>query len=350
MPRNLRWILMPVLLMALVVGFGAQAGDVVLTNNSGTTSTRWFISGEPTLVMTGFDLQGKGVSLPTRLDKVSINVRRAMPGNPVEVVVYQDADGGSPQNATLIKRQTVDITTNGVYTVTFDAPVSVTQRFLWVGFYLPVDFEFFADTAGSSVLTYWAWTPGTVFDLNNLASAQTFGPADGSAPVNINMQGNARITAELITGSGTSTPGTTDPDLITQIVGDPNTNLDPLVRYRECQSVAYDNDDVVLTYRDSLDFYCKVAPGFLSPATPEGYVRRGLLFDVFVFGAPAGAEFIEFPVTHCINANEDIRGSAVLGVAYGAPRQWEILPSVRFNNRICAEVKRMGFMSIFTVE
>ena len=62
---------------------------------------------------------------------------------------------------------------------------------------MPVGFEFHADTSGSSVLTYWAWTPGSSFDLSNLGSAAVLGPGDGTAPVNIAMEGIARITAEL---------------------------------------------------------------------------------------------------------------------------------------------------------
>jgi hypothetical protein len=334
------------MVLLLAVAVGTNANDVILTNNTGTTSTRWFITGEPSLVINGFDLRAKSVAVPTTVTAIRISVRRAMPGNPVEALVYEDADGGSPQNARLLKRQTVDITTTGVYTVTFDQPVTVTQPFLWVGFYLPVDFEFFADTSGSSQLTYWGWTPGTVFDLNNLASAQVLGPANGTAPVNLDMKGIARITAEIETGAVAVTT-TPDPSRITQIVGDPATSLAPMVKYTNCQRVTYDTADIGQTYQNGVKFDCKQVPQYLEPADPTGYARRGGLFDVAVFGVPSGLSALPYPVTHCIDANENLDNRAVIGLAQGAPRQWQILPTVRYGTVVCAELTFSGFISVF---
>jgi len=338
------------LAMFSLAGASAQAGDVILTNNTGTTSTRWFISGEPSLIINGFDLAAKGVTLPVQVEKISINVRRAMPGNPVEALVYQDADGGSPQNATLLKRQTVDITVPGVYTVTFDQPVTVTQNFLWVGFYLPVDFEFYADTAGTSVLTYWGWKAGTVFDLNNLTTAATFGPANGTAPVNLDMKGNARITVELITGKATGGTTTTTPGAIKQVVGDASTNLAPMSVYpNNCPNVYYDSGDLSITYVSAINFQCRPVAPYLSPTEPAGYERRGLLFDIYVFGMTTGLTQFPYPVTHCIKpGGESNLQNGVLGLAQGAPRQWTILPTVRYGDYICAELNYAGFVSIFT--
>lgn len=352
MPRKFWPVLLVMLALFSLVGVSANAGDVILTNNTGTTSTRWFISGEPSLVLNGFDLAAKGVTVPTQVEKISINVRRAMPGNPIEALVYQDADGGSPQNATLLKRQTVDITTTGVYTVTFDQPVTVTQNFLWVGFYLPVDFEFYADTAGTSVLTYWGWKAGTTFDLNNLNTATTFGPANGTAPVNIDMKGNARITAELITGKATGGTTTTNSNIVKQVTGDSTTNLSPLSVYpsppSSCSTMYYDSADLSVTYTSSLTFRCRQVASYLSPTVPAGYDRRGLLFDVYVFGIESGLNALPYPVTHCIKPDSDSNlTNGVLGLAQGAPRAWTILPTVRYGDYICAELNYAGFVSIF---
>jgi len=339
-----------VLALFSLAGVSAQAGDVILTNNTGTTSTYWFVSGEPSLILNGFDLAAKGVTLPVQVEKISISVRRPMPGNPVEAVVYQDADGGTPQNATLLKRQTVDISVPGVYTVTFDQPVTVTQNFLWVGFYLPVDFEFYADTAGTSVLTYWGWKTGTVFDLNNLNTAATFGPANGTAPVNLDMKGNARITAELITGKATGGTTTTNPAAIKQVVGDASTSLTPMSVYpANCPNVYYDSGDLSITYVSAINFQCRPVGARLEPADPAGYERRGLLFDIYVFGMETGLTPLPYPVTHCIKPGVDTNlQNGVIGVAQGAPRQWIILPTVRYGEFLCAELTYAGFVSVFT--
>lgn len=349
MPRKLWPVMLAVLALLSLAGLSLQAGDVILTNNTGTTSTRWFVSGEPSLILNGFDLAAKGVTVPTQVEKISINVRRAMPGNPVEAVVYQDADGGSPQNATLLKRQTVDITTTGVYTLTFDQPVTVTQNFLWVGFYLPVDFEFYADTAGTSVLTYWGWKAGTTFDLSNLSTATTFGPANGSAPVSIDMKGNARITAELITGKATGGMTPTNTGIIKQVTGDSTTNLSPLSVYPSgCSTMYYDSADLSQTYKSSLTFRCRQVASYLSPTVPAGYERRGTLFDVYVFGIESGLSELPYPVTHCLKPGSDTNlANGVLGLAQGAPRQWTILPTVRYGDYLCAELNYAGFVSIF---
>jgi hypothetical protein len=347
MRRTLSLIaIMAVMLLMAVGASGLLAGDVVLTHNTGATSTRWYISGEPSLVMVGFDLTAKGVKLPTQVDKISINVRRAMPGNPVEALVYQDADGGSPQNATLLKRQTVDITTNGVFTVTFDQPVTVTQQYLWVGFYLPVDFEFFADTSGTSALTYWGWKPGTVFDVANLSTATVFGPANGTDPVKLDMKGNARITAELITNSPQVVA--TPTGRVTQIVGDPSTSLKPMQAYTGCSNVYFDIDDLGVSYQNSVSFACRQIGRWLAPDDPVGYERRGVLFDVYAFGVPTGLTPLPYPVTHCVDPRDEFVGNAVLGLAQGAPREWRILPTVRYGNWVCAELNYTGFVSVFT--
>lgn len=327
-----------------------RAGDRVLTNNSGSASTIWFISGEASLVMNSFDLQAASVTLPTRMDRASISVRTPQPGRPVEVVVYQDANGGSPVDAQLLYRQTVDITTAGVFTVTFNAPVTITERFVWVGFYLPVDFEFLADTSGTSTRTYWAWQPNSTFDLANLRSAAVLGPADGSAPVTINMRGVARITAEVITGT-TANP-TAQPTAaatpVRQIVDTSGVSLAPMIAYDTCPAVFYDSGDFDVTYRFGLRSYCRpVERRFLNPEQPAGYRQTGPLYDVYFFGLPSGTDPLPEAITHCIKPPAENLDGAIIGLAYGAPREWVLLPTVRFGELICAEIFYTGFLSYF---
>ncbi len=199
----LKKVILLIVLCVIGIAAPASAGTTVLSNNSGSASAPWQINGEPSLVITGFDLNSLGIQRPAVIDKISIVVQTPVPGGAVTAVVYQDANGGSPSDATLAGSQQVDITQAGTFTVTLAAPITVNQPVVWIGFYLPVGFSFLADTSGTSVLTYWAWTPGGTFDLNTLSSAQVLGPSDGTAPVNLNLNGKARITAE-ITGARSS--------------------------------------------------------------------------------------------------------------------------------------------------
>src|SRR5215207_3745885 len=126
-----------------------------ISNNSGTANDTFFITGEQTLVINGFDLTPLKAPLPLTITSVSIQVDTPVAGAGATVVVYQDANGGSPVDATLLAQAPVSITQPGVFTHTFATPVSVSSPVVWVGFYLPVNFEFVADQSGSSVLTYW---------------------------------------------------------------------------------------------------------------------------------------------------------------------------------------------------
>jgi len=340
-----------VLLIGLSISL-VNAGNLVLTNNTGSESSIWYVTGEQTLVMNGFDLAPLGLQLPATIDRVSIAVDTTVPGTLIDVVVYQDANGGSPLDATLIGQKQVDITQTGVFTVVFDTPVQVTQPVVWVGFYLPVNFKFLADKSGSSVLTYWAWTSGARFDLARLSSAAVFGPADGSAPVNLNMNGIARITAEISVAAGNPlvTPRVIDPvtGLITQIVGTVPSEMVVMRQYTACGTLYWDTEDMGITLGDAFDLICKeIWPGF-APSAPLGYVRKQLLYDITAYtdeGVFSGE--LPAPVTHCIEVNLADIEQAVVGVAYGSPRKWEILPSVRFGSVVCAEVKHSGGLSYF---
>lgn len=322
----------------------ASAGTTVLSNNSGSGNAPWVINGEASLVITGFDLNSLGIQRPAVIDKISIAVQTPVSGGTVTAVVYQDANGGSPSDAALAGSQQVNITQAGTFTVTLTAPITVNQPVVWVGFYLPVGFEFLADTSGTSVLTYWAWTPGGTFDLNTLSSAQVLGPADGSAPVNINMNGKARITAEITGAAGSTAPTTGTPAPLTQS----NVNLSVMQPYQICLNVSYDMGDEFVSLLDAINLHCSIVPFWQSPAQPAGYLLKGDLYDIVAFKENGNVEK-DFPirVTHCIRpAAEDIDRAAI-GSAYGSPRQWRILTTIRVGDVVCAEVLHVGNLALF---
>lgn len=327
-----------------------SAGQTVLSINSGTDNTVWFISGEPSLVMNGFDLDAFGVARPAVIDKVSIAVNSPVPGSSIDILIYEDANGGSPTDARLVSQTQVDIRDAGTFTHTFTTPVTVNQRAIWIGFYLPVNFRFLADTSGSSVLSYWAWTPGGRFDVNNLASAQIIGPADGSAPVNINLGGKARITAEITGGTATTPQPNTTPGAITQ-QGGGNANLSIMRQYPQagCDTLYYDGEDVGISYLGGIALSCQLMWDGYAPPNPQGYQRKQLLYDVTIFDDRGNVQADELPikVTHCIRPNAADVDRAVIGVAYGAPRRWLIEPTLRFGDLVCAEIGRGGFLAYF---
>src|SRR5690606_9980705 len=144
-----------------------EAGTITLNNNSGTTSSAFFVDGEPTLVMNGFDLTPLNVGA-VELDVVTIAVQQVVADAPIQVVIYGDSNGGSPVDATLIYQTQVTIQTAGSAFIPLPERVLVNYPVVWVGFYLPVGFRFFGDSSGSSVFTYWAWTANSTFDLSNL--------------------------------------------------------------------------------------------------------------------------------------------------------------------------------------
>jgi hypothetical protein len=339
-----------VLLFLLLISAPVLAGDRVLSINSGSENVSWFISGEPSLVMNGFNLNEQGITLPAVIDRVSIAVEAAVPNTPIDLVIYQDANGGSPVDATLVTQTQVTINQAGTFTVTLPTPVTITQPAVWIGFYLPVDFRFFADRSGTSVLTYWAWTPGGRFDLTQLSSAAVLGPADGSAPVSINMGGKARITAEIVTSGTAATPAPDAPGTV--VTGDTTgTALNPgaLQPYLTCNNLLWDSDDERISYSDRVNPHCNDVADFLAPANPMGYVRRGNLYDVFFFkdNGVLVDNRLSFAITHCIRPDGADIDRAVVGSAFGSPRTWRILPTARFGDLICAEVRHGGNLAYF---
>lgn len=326
-----------------------QAGERTLSVNSGSGRQVWFISGESSLVMNGFDLTSIGQTLPAVLDRASIVIETPVPGAAVEVVIYQDGNGGSPSDATVVGRRQVTIEQSGSFTVTFDPPVVITQPVVWVGFYLPVNTQFIGDTAGTSVLTYWAWTSGGTFDIGNLASAQVLGPADGSAPVGINMNGRAYITAEVSTATQAQASTTGTPAALSQTVINTTGNFGVMQAYSSCLAVLQDTADIIVSYRDGIDMYCREVWEGYSPPSPVGYFRRQLLYDISVYNGEGviSGDLLPLPVTHCIYPDAADLPSAVIGVASGSPREWRVLPTQRFNNVVCAEIPRGGNLSYF---
>ena len=349
-----------IFLVSLVVLFAlslstlfVSAGQKVLSINSGDASTTWFITGEQTLVMNGFDLTKQGLSFPATIDKVSLAVDTPVAGTPVDIVVYQDANGGTPVDATLAGQGQATITQPGVFTFTFPTPITITQPVVWIGFYLPVNFKFLSDKSGSSVLTYWAWTPGGKFDLSKLSTASIFGPSNGTAPVSLNMNGIARITAEISSaGAGVPTivPAGTPAAGNGQIASDPNTDLSPLRVYPPaCDTLFWDTADTGISYGGSIEPRCTaIWPGY-APGAPAGYKRMQMYYDITFYnskGQPISGA-LSIPVTHCIQANPADLDRAIVGIADGAPRSFKILPTLRVGNLVCAEIDHSGGISYF---
>ena len=79
---------------------------------------------------------------------------------------------------------------------------------------------------------------------------------------------------------------------------------------------------------------------------PEGYLdvhRAGDLFKIVVEDYAA----LPNPVTHCIRVPEEHREEAILGEARDIPERWYILPSVRYNDLVCADVSFANYVSYF---
>jgi len=342
-------------LMMLLLGISAlpassQGNYIILSNNSGVTSSLWEIQGEPTLVMNGFDITPTSLRLPVVVDNINIDIFAAGPNQLTEVVVYEDPNGGSPVDAQLVASTQPVINTTGVFNVSFPSPVVVNSPIIWVGFYMPPGVRFRADRQGSSVLTYWAWTPDGTFDLTDLSTAQVFGPSDGSDPVNIDLNGIARIRAEAVTAN-TQTTETffADQDLL--LPADP---LDLLLNYDGCPTLFKDETDITVTYDNTISVTCREVESWNAPRAPSGYTRRtnvrNIVYDLAFYDDEGNVlpNELPHPVTHCVTPALEEQPEAVIGIAYGNPRRWEFLTSERYNNLVCAEVPRGGSLSYFT--
>jgi len=340
----------------------ARVTTTILDNSLSSDSTVWFIEDEPSIVMNGFDLSPLTLPSPVLVSAVTISVQTPVPDIPIDVLLYADDNGGSPQDATLIGYKSTVINTPGVARIEFDEPIVITSPVIWAGFYLPVDFRFFADTSGSSVLTYWAWQPQGKFDFVDLNNAPVFGPGDGSDPVGLDMGGVARITVEIFDPAA-------DPDVLqrvapigVQVAGPANANLSTLIPYPFCGEILRDPDDIVVSGNNTFDLSCRTdipqdGPGLIrnlndAESGIASFNRHGRLYDITGVGnflRPGGlnTELI-VPVTHCLTPDVAYIENAVLAIAYGAPQQWDILPTARYGALICAEVPHVGLLTYFT--
>jgi len=340
--------------------FPAAADDVILSNNSGSADAVFFIKGEPSLVMNGFDLTPVGVQLPTTLVAVGISVSEPVPGSYARLAVYQDANGGSPVDATILHQQYVSLGQIGVNRIVLDQPLLITEPVIWVGFYLPVDFRFHADRSGSSVLTYWAWTPGGSFDLASLASAEVLGPGDGSAPVEIAMDGIARITAELRTPDYNAIAAAFP--LTEQLPAGAEQDISALQAYEGCDLLLHDPSDLNVNTALSFPLFCRVADAFEAPNQtydPPGQNlaidRAGPLYKLSTLLSPEQitpglASQLPVRVTHCMRVPPtDIDRAVIAEVREHEARseRWYMLPTVRIQDVVCAEVSVAHYLSYF---
>lgn len=360
MPKIRKPTLLLLLLITMIFAMTttpAMAGNIILSNNSGSTSSSFFIDGEPSLVINGFDLGAQGVQTPITLDAVSISVNTPVVGAPIDLVIYQDGNGGSPVDATLVRREQVFLDSVGTNRIVLNEPAVITQPVVWVGFYLPVGFRFNGDDSGTSVLTYWAWTPGGTFDVSNLSSASVFGPGDGSAPVGIDMGGVARITAEL--RQPVNDEVVVSAPIGRQIVSEVNQDTSIMEFYPFCGTLLYDPEDIIISSSFSFTTKCGVVEEFVAPTSltqPAGEVlnlqRAGHLYKIEAFipesqRKPGDNSELPVPVTHCMRIIPGDLERAVIAEAYGIPEQWHVLPTVRFGDLVCAEVTHGGFLTYF---
>jgi hypothetical protein len=357
--RSLFAIVMLFAVFSLLI-FPVAAGDTILSNNSGDENAVFFIKDEPSLVINGFDLTPLGLELPTALDAVSISVNAPVPGSSIDLVVYEDVNGGSPVDATLVYRQQVALEQTGTNRIALDKAAIITEPVVWVGFYLPVDFRFHADQSGSSVLTYWAWTPASTIDLASLGSVGVLGPGDGSEPVGIQMDGVARITAELrapqLEEMAAAFP------LGQQIVANVAQDTSIMQVYEGCDLVLYDPQDNSISHDLSFPLNCRVAPNFEAlhrVTNPSGQIldvhRGGELYKLSTWlrqDQLVEGRVSQLParVTHCLRVPPEDLERAVIGEVREAEivgETWHILPSLRINNLVCAEVSVANYISYF---
>ena len=115
------------------------------------------------------------------------------------------------------------------------------------------------------------------------------------------------------------------------------------------ETVYRDKEDLGITYNGRLNTHCKRVWEGYAPSSPIGYYRRQLLYEVTIYDDQSNvmSNWIDTPITHCISPHPDDLNSAVIGLAYGSPQTWEILPTLRYGDLVCAEIGRSGLLSYF---
>jgi hypothetical protein len=116
-----------------------------------------------------------------------------------------------------------------------------------------------------------------------------------------------------------------------------------------CDTLFRDTEDISVTLFNRYALSCKLSwPGY-SPIDPNGFVRQQLLYEITIFNdkGQSVSDWLPAKVTHCIRPNPADIERAVIGQAAGVPRVWEIKPTVRFGDFVCAEIGRSGLLSYF---
>ena len=186
------------------------------------------------------------------------------------------------------------------------------------------------------------------------------GPGDGSAPVGIQMDGIARISAELRTPQYEEMEASLPLDQ--QIVANIAQDTSVLEIYDGCGTLLYDPADTNLSRAKAFSLSCRVAYEVEAPtvvANPQNQLldvqRTGHLYklstslreDQLVAGKTS-----QLPVrtTHCFRIAPGDLERAVIGEVRESQQwgeRWHILPSVRFNDIVCAEVSVASYVSYF---
>ena len=206
-------------------------------------------------------------------------------------------------------------------------------------------------------MTYWAWAPGAAFDISSLASAPVLGPGNGADPVGIDMEGVARITAEL--RAPVHQEMKSDELLGQQLAAEGEQDTAVMAAYPYCGDLFHDPEDIEITSASSFAVHCGVVSEFEAPTEvihPDGRLldlqRAGHLYKLeaqipqeqHVQGA---INTLPVPVTHCMSILPGDLEQAVIAEARGIPERWHALPSVRFGDMVCAEITTASYLSYF---
>jgi hypothetical protein len=132
-----------------------------------------------------------------------------------------------------------------------------------------------------------------------------------------------------------------------------------LEAYPFCGTLLYDPEDIIISSSFSFTTKCGVAPEIEAPTdvvNPSGAVldlqRAGVLFKLSAFiseeeRVEGANNKLPVPVTHCMRIIPGDLEKAVIAEARGIPERWYVLPTVRFDNLVCAEVTTGSYLSYF---